>query len=150
VGLTFEMPVTDTRRQSQIQAAKLAAHAAEKQLEASELELRSNVASAIAQRRAARERLELAGQTERIAHDQVDAERARFQAGGSIAITVQQAEDSYRQAQLRVQRARVDLVLADLSLLELRGLLLERYADAVKLLPPEARVALTSGINGNF
>jgi outer membrane protein TolC len=150
VGLTFEMPLTDTRRSSQIQAAQLAAHVAEKQLQENELAVRSSVASAIAQRRAAREKLELASQTEKIARQQAEAERARFLAGSSIAITVQQAEDSYRQAQLRVQRARVDLVLADLSLAELRGHLLERYADAVKHLPAQERTTLSSDGTGNF
>jgi outer membrane protein TolC len=150
VGLTFEMPLSDSRRSSQIQAAQFAAHVAEKQLEENELQVRSSVASALAQRRAARDKLELASQTEKIAHAQVDAERARFQAGGSIAITVQQAEDSYRQAQLRVQRARVDLVLADLALEELRGRLLTRYASAVQLLPAQERVTLSNDAAGNF
>lgn len=150
VGLTFEMPLTDTRRASQIQAARLAAHVAEKQLEQNELDIRASVASAIAQRRAARERLSLSTQTEKVAKAQAEAERARFLAGSSIAITVQQAEDSYRQAQLRVQRARVDLVLADLGLAQLRGQLLSRYADAVQHLPAEQRVTLTSTPTGNF
>ncbi len=150
VGLTFEMPLTDTRRSSQIQAAQFAAHVAEKQLEENDLAIRSSVASALASRRAAREKLELASRTEKIARAQTEAERARFLAGGSIAITVQQAEDSYRQAQLRVQRARVDLVLADLSLTELRGQLLARYADAVQRLPAGERVTLTNDAAGNF
>ncbi len=150
VGLTFEMPLTDSRRTSQMKSAQFAAHVAEKQIEVDEISVRTNVASAIAQRRAARQKLELASQTEQVAKAQAEAERARFLAGSSIAITVQQAEDSYRQAQLRVQRARVDLVLADLSLTELRGQLLARYADAVKRLPAEQRVTLTSGAGGNF
>jgi outer membrane protein len=150
VGLTFEMPLTDTRRSAQIQAALFAAHIAEKQIEENELAIRSSVASTIDQRRAARERLELSTQTERVARAQTEAERARFLAGGSIAITVQQAEDAYRQAQLRVQRARVDLVLAELSLAQLRGQLLARYADAVRRLPAEQRVTLTNDATGNF
>jgi len=150
VGLTFEMPLTDTRRSSQIQAAQFAAHVAEKQLEENELTLRSSVVSVLVARRAARDKLELASQTEKIARQQAEAERARFLAGSSIAITVQQAEDSYRQAQLRVQRARVDLVLADLDLAELRGQLLTRYADAVKRLPAEQRVTLSNPGSNNF
>jgi len=150
VGLTFEMPLSDTRRSSQIQAAQMAAHVAEEQLAQNELEIRSNVASAIAQRRAASEKLQLAAETEKVARAQAEAERARFLAGSSIAITVQQAEDSYRQAQLRVQRARVDLVLADLTLARLRGQLLLRYADAVKRLPPEQRISLSNDAVGNF
>jgi outer membrane protein len=150
VGLTFEMPINDARRTSQIQAALFAAHVAEKQLEENELSIRASVASAIAQRRAARARLELSTQTEKVAHEQADAERARFLAGGSIAITVQQAEDAYRRAQLRVQRARVDLVLADLALLQVRGQLLARYADAVRHLPAQQRIMLSNDAAGNF
>jgi outer membrane protein len=151
VGLTFEMPLTDTRRTSQIQAAQMAGHVAEQQIAENELAIRASVASAIAQRRAARERLTLATETEKVARAQAEAERARFLAGSSIAITVQQAEDSYRQAQLRVQRARVDLVLADLALDNLRGQLLARYADAVQRLPAEQRVTLSNkDVNGNF
>jgi hypothetical protein len=64
---------------------------------------------------------------------------------------VQQAEDSYRQAQLRVQRARVELVLADLNLSTLRGQLLTRYADAVQQLPAAQRIELSSQAGlGNF
>jgi outer membrane protein len=151
VGLTFEMPLSDARRSAQIQSATLAAHVAEKQIEQNELDIRSNVASAIAQLRAARDRLALSTRTESVAKQQAEAERARFLAGGSIAITVQQAEDSYRQAQLRVQRARVDLVLADLNLLTLRGQLLSRYADAVQQLPAAQRVELSDqAVRGNF
>lgn len=152
VGLTFEMPLTDARRTAQIRSAELSARITQKQIEQNEVETRSAVASAIAKLRAARDRLALSTQTEAVAKRQAEAERARFLAGGSIAITVQQAEDSYRQAQLRVQRARVELVLADLSLRALRGELLSRYADAVKQLPPETRIELTGdgATTGNF
>jgi outer membrane protein TolC len=143
VGLTFEAPLSDTRRSAQLQAAQLGQHVAERQIRELELELRSSVASAIAERRAARQRLELSAQTEKVALQQAEAERARFRAGGSIAISVQQAEDSLRQAQLRAQRARVDLVLADLRLAELRGQLLLRYAGALARLPAAERITLT-------
>lgn len=144
VGLTFELPLSDARRSAQVQAAELSARVAEKQLLENELAIRSSVAAAIAERRAARERLQLSAATEKVARQQAEAERARFQAGGSIAIVVQQAEDSLRQAELRVQRARVDLVQADLRLAELRGQLLARYADAVQRLPPPQRITLTT------
>lgn len=150
VGLTFETPITDTRRSSQVASAHLAAHIVEKQIVENEVALRASVASAIARRRAAREKLALAGETERVAGQQAEAEQARFQAGSSIAISVQQAEDAHRQAQLRARRARVDLVLADLELDNLRGLLLGRYASAVERLPAEQRVTLTSPIPSNF
>jgi outer membrane protein TolC len=144
VGLTFETPIDDSRRSAQIQSARLSAHVAEQQIRETELAIRSSVATAIAQRRAARERVELSARTEKVARAQAEAERARFQAGGSIAIAVQEAEDSLRQAQLRAQRARVDLVLADLALAELRGVLLPRYASAIQQLPAEKRISLTN------
>jgi outer membrane protein TolC len=81
VGLTFEMPVTDTRRSSQIAAARLSTHIAEKRLAESELQIRSSVASAIARRRAARERLVLSRETEKVALKQAEAERARAPPG---------------------------------------------------------------------
>jgi cobalt-zinc-cadmium efflux system outer membrane protein len=143
VGLTFDAPLSSSRRAAQLQAAELSRHVAEKQIQELELELRSSVASAIAERRAARERVELATQTEKVARQQAEAERARFQAGGTIALSVQQAEDSLRQAQLRAQRARVDSVLADMKLAELRGELLPRYRAALERLPPAQRVTLT-------
>lgn len=149
VGLTFETPFTDTRRNAQVQSAQLAAHMTEKQLEENELAIRSGVASALTRRRSAREKLVLSSETERVAQAQADAERARFEAGGSIAILVQQAEDSLRQAQLRSRRAKIDLVLADLELAEVRGQLLARYASAVKALPGPDRTTLTTP-HGNF
>lgn len=149
VGLTFQAPLSDARRDAQVQAARTSTHIAERRLREIELSIRGSVASAIARRRAARERLELSGQTEKVARQQAEAERARFLAGSSIAISVQEAEDALRQARLRVQRARVDLVLADLELAALRGQLLPRYGAALSRLPPSQRVTLTSTY-GNF
>jgi outer membrane protein len=138
VGLTFQTPLTNTRRNAQIQNALLSAHIAQKSIEAARQQLRSDVTSALAQRAAAASRVSLAEQTEKVAGEQAEGEKARFLAGTSIAIQVQQADDSHRQAQLRVQRARVDLVEADLDLLHLRGRLLERYTDVLKRFAPSA------------
>jgi len=44
------------------------------------------------------------------------------------------------QRRQRVQRARVDLVEAELDLLNLRGKLLERYADLLKSYQPTALI----------
>jgi outer membrane protein TolC len=150
VGLTFELPLTDTRRSAQIQSALFACHVAEQQIAENELEIRGAVAKAMADLSAARQRLELASKTEKVAGEQAEAEQQRFAAGGSIAVTVQQAEDSHRQAQLRVQRARVDLVLADITLAQLRGQLLTRYADALQHLPAGQRATLSDEPPGNF
>jgi outer membrane protein len=140
VGLTFETPVTNTRRSAQVQEALLSAHIAEKQIEAARQQLRTDVQSALAATTAAKRRLELALITEKVAHDQAEGQRGKFLAGTALAIEVQQADDSHRQAQLRVQRARVDLVEGELDLLHLRGKLLERYADVLKSYKPTALI----------
>ncbi|HYQ02962.1 MAG TPA: TolC family protein [Polyangiaceae bacterium] len=138
VGLTFETPVTNSRRNAQIQNALLTAHITEKQIESARQQLRTDVQSAIARRNAAKSRFELAQVTERVAGQLADGQRGKFLAGTALAIEVQKADDSHRQAQLRVQRARVDLVEGELDLLHLRGKLLERYADVLKQLKPNA------------
>ena len=138
VGLTFETPVTNTRRNAQIQSALLDAHIAEKQIESERQQLQSDVQSALARRNAAKRRLELALITEKVAGQQADGQRGKFLAGTALAIEVQKADDSHRQAQLRVQRARVDLVEGELDLLHLRGKLLERYQSVLKRFTPNA------------
>ena len=138
VGLTFETPVTGTRRNAQIEGALISAHIAEKQIESARQQLQGDVLSAIARRNAAKRRLELAQVTERVAGQQAEGERGKFLAGTALAIEVQKADDSHRQAQLRVQRARVDLVEGELDLLHLRGRLLARYADVLKRIKPGA------------
>jgi outer membrane protein TolC len=140
LGLTFETPVTDRRRSSQVEEALLAVHIAEKQAEVARQQLRTDVHSALARRDAAKRRLELALITEKVAHDQADGQRGKFQAGTALAIDVQQADNLYQQAQLSTQRARVDVVEGELDLLHLRGKLLERYADVLRSYKPTAQI----------
>lgn len=138
VALTFETPVTNARRNAQIQSALLTAHITEKQMESERQQLRTDVQAAIARRNAAKSRFELAQITERVAGQLADGQRGKFLAGTALAIEVQKADDSHRQAQLRVQRARVDLIEGELDLLHLRGKLLERYTDVLKQMKPNA------------
>jgi outer membrane protein len=150
VGLTFEMPLSDTRRNAQIEASRLSSHIAQQQLVENEVAIRSSVAAALTRLRAARQKAELSTRTEKVARQQAEAERARFQAGSSIAISVQEAEDSLRQAQLRAQRARVDVMLAENELSELRGQLLPSYSSALSRLPAVERSTLERDIARNF
>jgi outer membrane protein TolC len=136
VGLTFEMPLSDARREAQIQNAKLAVHVGAKQIEATRQQIRGQIMTSIANREAALKKLKYAQETERIARQQTEAEKARFAAGASVALLVRQAEDSWAQAQLRLQRAKVDLVEADVKLLHLRGRLLDRYTNVLDRLRP--------------
>jgi outer membrane protein TolC len=140
VALTFETPVTGARKNAQIQNALLAAHITERQIQSERQQLRTDVQAAIARRDAAKRRFELAQITERVAGQLAEGQRGKFLAGTALAIEVQKADDSHRQAQLRVQRARVDLVEGELDLLHLRGKLLERFADILKRLEPHPLV----------
>ena len=138
LGLTYETPVTSTRRDAQVQSARLSAHIAEKQIESARQQLRTDVRSALARRNAAKSRLELALITEKVAGELADGQRGKFLAGTALAIEVQKADDSHRQAQLRVQRARIDLVEGELDLLHLRGKLLARYREVLQRITPTA------------
>lgn len=131
VGLTFEAPLTDQRRKAQVASARYARDIGRKQFEATRQRVENDVRLAYAVRRAAFERLAVARETVRVAEAQADAERQRFAAGASIAIQVQQAEDSLRQARLRLERARVDWTRSQVELLHLSGRLLPRYRTAL-------------------
>lgn len=131
VGLTFEAPLNDQRRQSQVQSARYASQISQKQLESTRQRLQNDVMVAFALRNTALERMNVTRETVRVAEEQAEAERQRFTAGASIAIVVQQAEDSLRQAKLRLERARVDWTQAEIDLAHLSGRLLGRYREAV-------------------
>lgn len=135
VGLTFEAPLDGTRRRSQIASAKLSQQIARKQVEVVRQRLRTEVLSAIASRDAADTRVQVASETVSVSSAQAEAERRRFTAGISIALQVQEAENSLRQAQLRLERARVDWRLSEVALAYLRGRLLERYRGVLARMP---------------
>jgi outer membrane protein len=134
VGLTFEAPLSDQRRQSQVASARYASQITQKQVESTRQRLQNDIMVAYALRNTALERMNVTRETVRVAEEQADAERQRFTAGASIAIVVQQAEDSLRQAKLRLERARVDWTQAEIDLAHLSGRLLSRYQEAIERL----------------
>ncbi len=138
VALAFETPVTSTRRNAEIESALLSTHIAEKQIESLRQQTRHAIELTISQRNAAKRRLEFALLTEKVSHDQAEGVQGKFLAGTVLAIEVQKANNDYQSAQLAVQRARVDLVVSELDLLNYRGKLLDRYADLLKSYQPTA------------
>ncbi len=140
VGLAFETPVTNTRRQAQIESALLSMHIAEKQIESLRQQTKTNIALSISKRNAAKRQLEFALVNEKVSREQADGMQGKFIAGTALAIEVQKANSDYQLAQLKVQDARVVLVEAELDLLNLRGKLLERYADVLKSYQPTALI----------
>lgn len=128
VGLTFEMPLTDGRRRAQRAQAAMAVEIAEANLLAAAQQVRTEVESLISRLGAADERVTLAQRTVALAEQQVQATRRRYEIGTAIALEVDQAEDALRQARLRLVRARVDRVQADVQIQHATGQLLARHA----------------------
>ncbi|MFO0570647.1 MAG: TolC family protein [Polyangiaceae bacterium] len=127
VGLVFELPLDDSRRNAEKRAALLSVRAAEQNLRAARDRITSEATLAVTNEKAASERVRLAERTLAVAEKAHAAEKARFELGQSLPIQVQQAEDDLRRAKLRVARARVDLVEEQTAVLHLAGRLLAEY-----------------------
>lgn len=127
VGLVFELPLDDSRRNAEKRAALLGARAAEHNLKATRDRITAEASLAVTNEAAASRRVALAERTLAVAEKAHAAEKARFELGQSLPIQVQQAEDELRRARLRVARARVDLVQEQTLVLHLAGRLLDHY-----------------------
>jgi len=130
IGLVFELPLDDSRREADKTIAVLNVRSAEQNLKGTRDRISSDVMLALANESAAIRRLALAERTLELAEKTHEAEKARYELGQSIPITVQQAEDEVRRARLRVARARVDLAQTQLVVLHLSGKLRQRYASS--------------------
>jgi outer membrane protein TolC len=124
VGLVYELPLDDTRKEAQHASARLDVETARQRLVATSDQVRADVAVALEKLRGARRRLALSGQTLEAARKLAAAERERHALGASIHLQVRDAEESERQAEHRLVRARVDLALALIELDHLTGALL--------------------------
>lgn len=128
VGVFFETPLTGKRETADVESARVAIKSAENQLAAAKSRLNITASRLVAQVAAAKARRAAAEQTVGIAAKQLEAERSRFSLGGSTPLQVQAAEDSLRQARLRVERAKVDQAQSILALEHASGDLAARYA----------------------
>ncbi|HMJ11529.1 MAG TPA: TolC family protein, partial [Polyangiaceae bacterium] len=130
VGMVFELPLDNTRKNAERSSALLSVRIAEQNVKAARDRLAAEAALSTANENAARRRLALAERTLRVATQTYEAERARFELGESIPIQVQEAEEDVRRARLSVARARVDLAQTQTDLQHLTGQLLARYEPA--------------------
>ncbi|MDD5308846.1 MAG: TolC family protein [Deltaproteobacteria bacterium] len=130
VGLIYELPLDNTRKDAERAASNLDVEIARQNLVAASDQVRSDVATALESLVSARERMALAEQTLGIAKQQAAAEHERLDLGASIFVQVRDAEEAVRQAELRVTRARVDLVEAQIGLDHLTGGLLAVPGEA--------------------
>lgn len=128
VGLVYEAPFSDTRRSAEAARARLAVDAAEAELAQARAGVLAELRGALARQRAGAQKVELAAETVRIAGQQLAAEEARFRSGSATPLAVVEAESDLRGAQLRVARARADLLIASLTVEHLTGRLLARRA----------------------
>ena len=123
VSLTYEAPLDDTRHRAENDRAQLAVTAAKQRLDEVTQKALADLDDADQRRASATRRIELADRALAVARSQLDAETSRFKTGTGTALQVREAEDQVRTAELRTVRARVDLVLAELTLLHVTGAL---------------------------
>lgn len=135
VGLVYELPLDDTRKDAQRASAQLDVDIAGQQLLATRDSVKAEILTVAEGISSARMRLDLAERTLEVARRQAEAERERYNLGAGIFVQVREAEESVRQADLRTVRARVDLVQARLELDHLTGKLLEKYGDLARTRP---------------
>jgi outer membrane protein TolC len=129
VTATFEMPLDNAQLNAARTKALLQVRRAETSLKTARDGILATATLAVTNETAAHQRFALAERTLAVAQRAWEAEKARFELGNSIPITVQQAEDGLRRARLRVAQARVDLAQAQLAVLHLAGKLVERYSS---------------------
>jgi outer membrane protein TolC len=130
LGLSYELPLSNQRKDSEAAAAQLEVEIARAKLVAATDQTRADVATALRGVENARLRVDLAEQTLSVAEQQAEATRQRAAVGAAIYVEVRDAEEAVRNAALRVARARVDLVEAGLSLDHVTGVLLARVEQA--------------------
>jgi len=124
-SLIYETPLEDTRLHAEEERAHLAIDAAEAQLAEARLTITQQVETLVQQRQAARRRIELAEGTIAVAHRTVEAAEGRVQIGTAQVQQLLDAQEQERAAELRLARARTDLVVADTTLASLTGRLLD-------------------------
>lgn len=139
VGLLYELPLDNTRKDAKRASAMLDVDIAGQQLLAARDAVKASVVTLIEDISSSRKRLDLAERTLAVANKQAEAERERYNLGAAIFVQVREAEEAVREAELRTTRARVDLVQAELKLQNLTGKLIERYKDALATKPSKQK-----------
>lgn len=129
VGLVFQLPLEDRKKDAEREKARLAVLRARTSLRAARDRIASTALAAVTNAQAARARLATAKRTLEIARTQLTYQQQRFALGQGLPMEVQQAQDSVRLAELRVTRAQVDAVEAALAIDHLMGRLVAPRAS---------------------
>lgn len=127
VGVVYETPIDSKRYDAERAQARLEIQIAENDLAVARQQLETQFSALWTQADAASARIVAAEKTVSVAERQFQMERQRFELGSSTPIQVQEAEDTLRQARLRVARAQVDRIQAEIAAEQATGALLRRY-----------------------
>lgn len=129
IGVTFELPLDQSRKEAERAAAQLAVSSAQASLRVARDRIASDASTGVMSADAARKRLKLAQRTRELAEKTFEAEQGRFRLGLAIPMQVQEADDTVRRARLREARARVDLANEQTNLQHLTGQLLDQFGS---------------------
>ncbi|MCC6877970.1 MAG: TolC family protein, partial [Sandaracinaceae bacterium] len=125
-GLELELPLGTSQADGQHAQASADLDAAQARYEDRVSQIEAQVASLRTELEARREQIALVAQSADIAHDLAEAERGRLEIGTTTPLSVVQAQQTEREAELRRARAIVDRLVGLFSLEHLTGRLLER------------------------
>lgn len=132
INLRLELPIINRAAQADAERAGLEVEIAETKYRAARDQLQSQVASSLSNFESAQNRLELAKKTAALADRQVEIQTTLFANGTTTMLDVVSAIQQRNQAQLRVARARIDILQLRLELEEASGTLLERVSIALE------------------
>ena len=128
LSVNLQVPIVNKARRADAERAELGVDRAQLQYESAADRVTASVLDQLENLRTARQRLELARETARLAEQNVDYQRTRFDNGAATALDVAQTLQDKREADLRVANLRVELANRRLALDDLTGTLLERLA----------------------
>jgi outer membrane protein len=126
LGLRLETPASQAGLRAEESRAILAVGVAQDRFDASRARITQQVSTQVEQLNTGTQRLALSEKTAALAAQSVDAEKARFDAGVSTATELIRVQQQEREANLRVLRIQVDLIVARLALDHLTGDLLAK------------------------
>ncbi|MEO1272418.1 MAG: TolC family protein, partial [Myxococcota bacterium] len=132
IGLSLNVPLDNGRAQAQYEADQIQLQDLEIQYATTERQVIDSVRAAARLMRLNQKRVDLGDRAVELSQRALQAEEARFRAGRSTNQSVIQFQEELQQAQSRVLRSRVDLIISVLRLRNLTGTLLDAYGIEVE------------------
>ena len=129
VGVELELPIGSSAADASLSAARAQREAALARYEATIDAVEAQAATLVRRANAAERRVELATRTAELAEQLADAERRRLELGTSTPLELLEAQQSHREAELRLLRARVEHQAAVREVEHLTGALVARHAS---------------------